>query len=456
MQHNDVSAANRVLPGLAFRCRLDCALTALKRYHAVRIVCCATRGLNFVPPAWSIVCVLALLLHGTAATCLFGQGWQLHIIDNGSRGADGVRLGDANRDGRPDIVTGWEEGGQIRVCFNPGIEHVRMPWPVANVGTVGSPEDAVFADVNRDGWLDVVSCCEGRQQAVFFHLSPGNSHVTNGKAWSTQKVESADGVTRWMFCEPLEESGGIRSRRLMLGSKNPHGRISLLHSKNSIPHSLLDLRTAGWIMSLKQVDIDRDGDADLLYSDRKGKQRGVGWLERVSPTANENERWVDHRIAANDAEFMFLNVVDRPDAPVAIVCQTFREGILLLSPGDDVQSVWRRTQIPPDPRTGTGKGIAVGDIDLDGTQDIVASCGNSDGRIGVYWLSAAMPRSETKVGELPSGVQWLLNDISGVQRGVKFDRIELLDVDHDGDLDVITCEERDNLGVIWYENPVNN
>jgi hypothetical protein len=48
---------------------------------------------------------------------------------------------------------------------------------------------------------------------------------------------------------------------------------------------------------------------------------------------------------------------------------------------------------------------------------------------------------------------WLPHEISGRKEGIKFDRIELLDLDADGDLDVITCEERDNLGVIWYENP---
>ena len=31
--------------------------------------------------------------------------------------------------------------------------------------------------------------------------------------------------------------------------------------------------------------------------------------------------------------------------------------------------------------------------------------------------------------------------------------MELIDLDGDGDLDVMTCEERKNLGVIWYENP---
>jgi hypothetical protein len=47
---------------------------------------------------------------------------------------------------------------------------------------------------------------------------------------------------------------------------------------------------------------------------------------------------------------------------------------------------------------------------------------------------------------------WHDHEISGPE-GVKFDRLELLDLDADGDTDVITCEERDNLGVIWYENP---
>ena len=54
-------------------------------------------------------------------------------------------------------------------------------------------------------------------------------------------------------------------------------------------------------------------------------------------------------------------------------------------------------------------------------------------------------------------MQWTWNDVSGLE-GYKFDRIELLDLDGDGDLDVITCEENfgensEGLGVIWYENP---
>ena len=54
-----------------------------------------------------------------------------------------------------------------------------------------------------------------------------------------------------------------------------------------------------------------------------------------------------------------------------------------------------------------------------------------------------------------SGEPSTYQDISGPV-GVKFDRIELIDLDGDGDLDLMTCEERDNLGVFWYENPAKS
>ena len=83
--------------------------------------------------------------------------WKMHIIDNTSRGADGVRLADVNGDGRPDIVTGWEEGGVIRVYHHPGKAKVKQPWPRVQVGKVKSPEDAVFADLDGDG----LTLCDG-------------------------------------------------------------------------------------------------------------------------------------------------------------------------------------------------------------------------------------------------------------------------------------------------------
>jgi len=59
----------------------------------------------------------------------------------------------------------------------------------------------------------------------------------------------------------------------------------------------------------------------------------------------------------------------------------------------------------------------------------------------------------------PTDLIWESHELSGPE-GSKFDRIELIDLDGDGDLDVLTCEENyginsKGLGVIWYENPSN-
>jgi hypothetical protein len=50
---------------------------------------------------------------------------------------------------------------------------------------------------------------------------------------------------------------------------------------------------------------------------------------------------------------------------------------------------------------------------------------------------------------------WKTQEISGPAgpRGMKLDDIQLLDLDADGDLDVLTTEERTGFGVVWFENP---
>src|SRR5688572_25139842 len=118
--------------------------------------------------------------------------WSRHIIDNALKGADGVRLVDVNGDGKLDVATGWEEGGGIRVCINPGAAKVKAKWPAVTVGKVGSPEDAVLVDVDGDGNVDVVSSCEGRTRAIYFHLSPGREKILDEAAWTTARLPASE------------------------------------------------------------------------------------------------------------------------------------------------------------------------------------------------------------------------------------------------------------------------
>ena len=93
---------------------------------------------------------------------------------------------------------------------------------------------------------------------------------------------------------------------------------------------------------------------------------------------------------------------------------------------------------------GGAKAVAPGDLDGDGRVDLAFTCEDAKaGKSGVMYLA----------GDSAGASAWTAREISGAD-GVKHDLVELLDLDGDGDLDVLTCEEVRNLGVFWYENPL--
>jgi hypothetical protein len=186
-------------------------------------------------------------------------------------------------------------------------------------------------------------------------------------------------------------------------------------------------------MSIQAVDVDEDGDLDVLISDRMGKTRGCLWLENGAD-------WREHRIGEPDREFMFLTVGDLDaDGLQDVLCAVKGRGITWYRRTAAKPLAWETREIPLPPNTGGGKGIAVADVDLDGTPDVVFTCEHARGKSGALWLSW-------------EGDDWAAHEISG-SVGTKYDRIEMIDLDGDGDLDLLTCEEAENLGVIWYENP---
>ena len=157
-----------------------------------------------------------------------GRPWARHTIDAGSRGADGVRVADLNSDGLPDLVTGWEEGGEVWVYLNPGVERSSHLWPKVMVGQVASPEDAVFVDVNGDEILDVVSSCEGREKTVYAHLAHADAgERLSGDQWTTAAFPATQREAWWMFCLPLEVDGkhGVD---LVLGAKGRGAQVGWL------------------------------------------------------------------------------------------------------------------------------------------------------------------------------------------------------------------------------------
>ena len=410
------------------------------------------------------------------------EGWRMNVIGDQVHGADGVRLRDVNGDGRPDVAVPFEEGGEVRLYLHPGRERVRERWPSLLVGRVADPEDAVAMDIDGDGRFEVISSTERQNQKLYIHRQGADG------AWQTVAVASSGGPgplltrlceyrlfthlmrllgleqycwigrmpQRWMYALPLE---GESPAAFIAGSKEHNGSITLFRK---VPGAVLGewaathLARVGWVMSIIRFDYDGDGRADVIYSDRRGPDLdGNGKLDDgVDPRVPGAPRrgifalrgsggeWTWHTLAQVDAEIMFMDVGDLDgDGIPDIVAATKAGYVLWLRGKGSGQYEIRRIPVPQE--GADLKAVAIGDMDGDGQNDLVLTVESAapDG-LRVYALLMA------------PGAQRVTRTVNiGGRRGQKFDRIELLDIDGDGDLDVLTTEELEGLGVIWYENP---
>ena len=386
------------------------------------------------------------------------EPWTRHTIDSSSLGADGVRAADANGDGVMDLVTSWEQGGVTRV-YLADRSNARVPtWKSIIVGKSLDGEDAVFFDADGDGDLDIVSSSEGDSRKIQIHWAPAASAYARESEWRTETLY-ADG-SQWMFAVPMDVDGQ-RGVDIVVGGKNERASIGWLESPAD-PRRTGDwkyhrLSDAGWIMSLIVKDMNGDGREDILLSDRFGAMAGVRWLENPGPdSAAQNKPWTNHWIGLRERAPMLIDTADLDgDGVDEIVVphylkNDFGLSILKRSRADSADA-WVEYAIRYPAIGGRPKAAAIGDIDLDGRHDVVLSSEQASGaKRGIVWL---------RFRGSPFQPEWDAFDVSGPE-GVKFDLNLLLDVDADGDLDVINSEENDNardgkagLGVVWYENP---
>jgi hypothetical protein len=361
--------------------------------------------------------------------------WKMYTIDDKGFGADGVKLW---QNKQLNVFTvSWEQSGESR-CYvydkNLSYKHaVSVPSP--------GVEDAIVADITGDEIPEIISFLEKPGNCISINYPQGNWLTHSKIKFSQHQIKSSENQS-WMFgvVADIDNNG---KPDIIAGSKGDAASVSVFYQLENKQWKQQKLCDVGWIMTLELHDMDNDGDKDIFFTDRKGSQSGVKWLENTG-IKNHSTAWKVHVLALEGNEPMFAHIHKRGNS-VEIYATEIYKGItkITLSEGHVIASEPLFTL--PEIAGKRLKDVCIGDLNMDGEMEIITAYEGAKDRHGIVYSA------KTTAG-------WKHYPLSD-KKGIKFDLSLLFDMDNDGDLDVLNTEENNNsstnagLGFVWYENP---
>ena len=382
-----------------------------------------------------------------------GSTWTEHTIDLAFSDAISVAVGDVDRDGRLDVV-GAATDGEIAWWPNDGTPAAgawtRFPIDVSFAGA----RAVRLADLDRDGLLDVVAAGTVADQVLWWRNdgTPLDDTVDlgSGERWVERLVGSVNGPVALAIADL--DGDGFED---VLAGAQAAGQIGWWRNDGDPTDggwtglAIDDAITV--VRSLAAADLDGDGDLDVLGT--AGSGDGVSWWENdgdpLDDTADDGagNYWTERAIATAFAGAWTARGVDLDaDGDLDVVASAVTA---------DSIAWWENDGSPADNGTDLGNGDfwppAVVDAAVDGATDVVA--GDLDGDGDLDLAATASASDDVSWWENDTIHRGALFDLSHqVASGDQPEGIALADVDGDGDLDLVGGRQGTANDLSWWEN----
>ena len=411
--------------------------------------------------------------------------WKEHIIDDRLtsgvpfNGSDGLEMADLDRDGIDDIVSVHESDstydssapgetppamGHVRIAFGSNNPYDWTNITLAEGADASAAEDAAIADVNGDGFLDIMVAAE-LSHLIYFQ-NPGQD--IRNRTWERLILPMTQGRGSYIrvFLADLDGDGRPEAVAPNKGAQRP----TIADYRRSTPASIYKvtgdpLNGSNWQeielgrfsnpRNSEPIDIDQDGDLDIIVGSN-GENRII-LFENIEPN---NLNFEEHAIGVygprtNGFNMEFLDINN--DGRLDIVGASGRTLTWFEQP-EDVDHTWVSRSIgsfAPDSMTG----FEIADINDDGLVDIIAGSYSRGPRTGDGEVDKNDSLGRIGWFENPGNIEseWVRHDISRRKRGM-FDRFIARDLDNDGDIDFVGTRGNSDPydGVFWLEQVRTN
>ena len=355
------------------------------------------------------------------------------IITTNANGANSVYATDLNNDGDADVLSASNWDNKIATYTNDGAANFSEEQIIIQ-GQLANPQVVCTADVDNDGFTDLVSATNSLSKLVWFKNNGDDTfnepsfitnNISNARLVYTTDMDT-DGDADIVYIYRVF-GGGSSDDHIFWAENDGMGNFNNFHNTNY---------SSNFITSFNIVDLDNDGDVDLVANDGDATIRCILNDGAGNFTTSQS-------IESNGSNTDNIHTTDLDNDGYKDILFTNADGSNLLyykNNGDGTFATEEHEIIT---------GIS--------STDIYPADLNNDGNTDMLWVDYNI------IAWIPNNGDETFGDVQIISNQADNTAIVLAaDVDNDGDIDVLSASRYSSINplitinkIVWFSNNGN-